>query len=89
MIGLSGKALMIAFGVLLIAGFIPVLLQYKGLIDAQSFGVPENYLYVGGFAAAFLGLIAIFVVWRCPGCGAYLGKKGNPAQCPSCGAEFR
>lgn len=80
---------MIAFGGLFLAGFIPVLLQYKGLIDVENFGIPENYLSIGGFAATFLGLIAIFVVWRCPGCGTYLGRNGNPAQCPSCGAKFR
>jgi hypothetical protein len=82
------KTLMIVFAVLLLVGFIPVLLQYKGLIDAENFGVPESYLYVGGFAASFSGLIAIFVVWRCPRCGAYLGREGNPPQCHRCGAKF-
>ena len=80
---------MFAFAVLLFAGFVPVLLQHKGLIDVEGFGVPEIYLYVGGFAASFIGLISICVIWRCPGCRAYLGKEGSPSQCPGCGAKFR
>ena len=82
------KLLMIAAGVVFFAGFVPVVLHYKGLIDVEAFGVPETYLYAGGFAACFVGLISVFVVWRCPGCGAYLGKEGSPSQCPKCGAKF-
>jgi len=83
------KTAMIGFGVPLVAGIALVLLQYKGLINVEHFGLHENYAYVGGLAAAFVGLISIFVVWRCPCCWAYLGKEGNPSQCPGCGAKFR
>jgi hypothetical protein len=83
------KTLMIVFAVLCFTGFVPVLLQYKGLIYAESFGIPENYFYIGGFGLAIGGLIPIFIVWRCPGCGAYLGREGSPSICRSCGARFR
>jgi rubrerythrin len=79
---------MVAFGAVLFAGFIPVVLHYQGLIDAESFGIPENYLYVGGLTASVVGLIAIFIVWRCPACNAYLGKEGSPSRCPKCGVKF-
>ena len=82
------KALMVACGVVLFAGFIPVVLHYKGLIDVESFGVPESYLYVGGLGASVVGLISIFIVWRCPACGSYLGKEGSPTRCPKCGVKF-
>ena len=80
---------MVACGALFFAGFLPVVSQYKGLIDIEAFGVPENYLYVAGFAATFLGLALIFLEWRCPGCGAYLGRSFSPEQCPRCGANLR
>jgi hypothetical protein len=82
------KTLMIVFAALCFAGFVPVLLQYKGLIDVESIGIPENYFYIGGFAAALGGMIPIFIVWRCPGCGAYLGREASPTTCRSCGARF-
>jgi hypothetical protein len=53
------KTLVIAFAALLLVGFIPVLLQYKGLIDVENFGVHQSYRYVGGFAASLIGLIAL------------------------------
>jgi len=83
------KILMVAFAVPLVAGFVLVLLQYKGLVNVEDFGIPKNSAYVGGFAASFIGLISIFVVWRCPGCRTYLGKEPNPSNCSGCGAKFR
>ena len=83
------KTLMIVFAALFLAGFVSVLLQSKGFIDVERFGIPENYFYILGFAVAFGGLIPIFIVWRCPGCSAYLGKEASPSECRSCGAKFR
>ena len=81
--------MVIALIVPVVVAFTALLLQYKGLLNVEDFGLPENYLYIGTFAVVFLGLIVVVVIWRCPGCWAYLGKELNPAQCPSCRARFR
>jgi hypothetical protein len=83
------KALMVAFACVALAGFVPLLLLYNGLIDAEGLGVPESFLYAGSIGATVLGLIMIFVVWRCPGCGAYLGRDFKPPTCAACGTRFR
>ena len=63
--------------------------DHKGFIDIEEFGIPENYLYYGGLGVILLGIIPAFFIRRCPGCGAYLGRKANPVRCNSCEAEFR
>ena len=68
--------------------FTAILLQYKGFVDVADYGLPENYLYIGGFALIFFAVLPILVVWRCPGCGAYLGRELSPARCPSCKGRF-
>ena len=83
------KALMIACAVPAIAAFVAVLVHHKGLVDVEQFGIPENYLYIGGLSVFLVALVALLVVWRCPGCGAYLGRDANPPGCPKCGAKFR
>src|SRR5262249_28867826 len=44
------KALMIACAVPAITAFVAVLIHHKGLVDVEQFGIPENYLYIGGLA---------------------------------------
>jgi ABC-type nickel/cobalt efflux system permease component RcnA len=83
------RALMVAFLCLLLAGFVPMLLLYQGLINAEALSVSDSFLYVGSIGASIVGLIMIFVVWRCPGCGAYLGKHFTPPMCAACGTRFR
>ena len=83
------KALMLACAVPAITAFVAVLVHHKGLVDVEQFGIPENYLYFGSLGVALLALPAALLVWRCPGCGAWLGNKPNPDCCKSCGAEFR
>jgi hypothetical protein len=83
------KALMIACAVPAITAFVAVLVHHKGLVDVEQFGIPENYLYIGGLGLFLVSLVALLVVWRCPGCGAYLGRDANPTGCLKCGAKFR
>ncbi len=85
----SRKIVVVALGVPVVVAFTALLLQYRGLINVEGFGLPENYLYIGAFAVILLGIIPVFVVWRCPACRAYLGREINPARCPACGANFR
>src|SRR5437868_2016364 len=83
------KAVMIALAVPILTVFAVMLLHYKGLLNVEEFGLPENYLYGGGFAMILVGVIPIFIIWRCPGCGSYLGRETSPKECQRCGARFR
>jgi hypothetical protein len=83
------KAAMISLAAPLVAVFAVMLLHHKGIFDIEAFGLPENYLYYGGFAVLLVGVVVIVVVWRCPGCGSYLGKNTSPARCAHCGARFQ
>ena len=82
------KALMVACAVPAITAFAAVLIHHKGLVDVEQFGIPENYLYIGGLSVFLVALVALLFVWRCPGCGAYLGREASPTTCRSCGARF-
>ena len=78
----------------LLAGIVTVILalmflEYQGLIDVARFGISEDLLLVGGLAVIAVSGLLIFLVWRCPGCQAYLGKSFSPERCPRCGAGFR
>jgi hypothetical protein len=78
--------------VLVLPIIVPVtlmILDYKGVIDVEDFGLPESYLSYGGLAVILLAAIPIFLIWRCPGCGAYLGREINPRTCWACGALFQ
>ena len=83
------KALMIACAVPAITAFVVVLIHHKGMVDFEQFGLPESYLYIGGLGLFLVALVALLLVWRCPGCGAYLGRDANPTGCLKCGATFR
>src|SRR5436190_2171291 len=83
------KALRVIVLVPLLAVFLVVLLHHKALINIEAFGIPENYAYFGFLGAALLAFLTAYFIWRCPGCGAYLGKKPSPERCDSCGAKFR
>ena len=82
------KALMIACAVPAITAFVAVLIHHKGLVDVEQFGIPESYLYIGGLGLFLVALLLLLVVWRCPGCGTYLGREASPTTCRSCGARF-
>jgi hypothetical protein len=79
---------MFACAVPAIASLVAVLVHHKGLVDVEKFGLPESYLYIGGLSVFLVALVALLVVWRCPGCGSYLGREANPATCRKCGARF-
>ncbi len=83
------KALRIVVLVPIFAIFIVMLLHHKAFINIEDFGIPENYLYYGGLGLILVSIVPVFFIWRCPGCGAYLGQKASPTCCNSCGAEFR
>jgi hypothetical protein len=84
----SRKMIVVALAVPAIAAFTVMLLDYREIINVTTFGLPENYLYIGGIVVILLALIPIVAVWRCPGCGTYLGKNTNPKSCSGCGAQF-
>jgi hypothetical protein len=83
------KVVVLALVVPIAVAFTAILLQYKGFLDVADYGLAENYLYIVGFTVIFLAVLPILVVWRCPGCGAYLGRGLSPARCPSCQARFQ
>jgi hypothetical protein len=72
----------------LIAVFFVMILHRKAHINIEEYGISENWLYYGGLAVVLIGVIPIFAIWRCPGCGKYLGKKAKPPPCTRCGARF-
>jgi hypothetical protein len=53
------------------------------------FGLPEPaaLTVVGIVVLGFFGFS--LANWRCPACDAYLGRRLNPATCPSCGGALR
>jgi hypothetical protein len=84
------KAIRLVVMIPILVVLIIMILHHKGFINLEEIlGIPENYLYFGFLGVALLGIPAALLVWRCPGCGAWLGKKANPVCCNSCGAEFR
>jgi hypothetical protein len=86
---LAGRRIaVILLAIPLIAVFVVMVLHHKAHINIEDFGIPENWLYYGGLAVVLIGVIPIFAIWRCPGCGKYLGKKAKPPNCAHCGARF-
>jgi protein-S-isoprenylcysteine O-methyltransferase Ste14 len=71
----------IVIGGLVIAFGLGVLLQ-----DKLPFS--ERWLVLLWLLIAVGGTIFVFVVWRCPACGRYLGR-GRFNYCRRCGVELR
>ena len=84
------KALRLVVLIPIFAILVVMLLHHKAVVNLEEIlGVPENYLYFGFLGLSLLAIVPAFFIWKCPGCGAYLGKQANPTRCRSCGAEFR
>jgi hypothetical protein len=84
------KALRLVVMIPLLTILILMVLHHKAIINLEEIlGIPENYLYIGFVALAVASIVPAFLIWKCPGCGAYLGRQANPTRCASCGAEFR
>jgi hypothetical protein len=84
----SRKAAVIALAVPAVAALVVMLLHHQGFINIEDFGLNADHMYWGGFGAIAVCFAAIFALWRCPRCRAYLGKELSPPRCPSCGADF-
>jgi hypothetical protein len=69
------------------AAIIVALLVWK-FPELNFWGIPEMPLFITCFVVAFAGLAAIFLCWRCPVCGSYLGRDAHPAMCAKCGVYF-
>jgi hypothetical protein len=83
------KLLSIAMAVPCGLGFAVAVFQWKGLFDFQPlFGVSENAIFWGGMSVCFLCMPVLFLLWRCPECGAHLGKEFGVRACPGCGTPL-
>lgn len=40
------------------------------------------------FALAVIGVILMFMFWRCPYCNRYLGRSYGKKYCPHCGRKL-
>jgi hypothetical protein len=69
------------------AAFIFLLLVWK-FPDLNVWNIPEGPLFASCFAVTFVGMGAIFLCWRCPVCGSYLGRDAHPPMCAKCGVYF-
>ena len=81
------RQVMWLFAVPTIAAFVVALIVWK-FPDVNVWQVPEGPLFLACFGVAFAGLAAIFLTWRCPVCGRYLGRDPRPATCAKCGVFF-
>jgi hypothetical protein len=70
-----------------IAAFAVALLVWK-IPDVNVWEIPETPLFITCFAVTFAGMAAIFLCWRCPVCGSYLGRDAHPPLCAKCGVYF-
>jgi membrane associated rhomboid family serine protease len=69
--------------------FAVAVFQWKEIYDFRPhFGVSEDAIIWGGFAACFLLMPFALLLWRCPECGAHLGKELGVTACPSCGTPL-
>jgi hypothetical protein len=69
----------IAFVVIVVAW------KFPDLVPAE---IPESVIYIVGFGVVALYFLVTLMAWRCPECGAYLGRELHPACCPRCGVSF-
>jgi hypothetical protein len=70
-----------------VAAFAVALIVWK-FPDVNVWQIPEGPLFLACFAVLLAGLAAIFLTWRCPVCGSYLGRDPRPATCAKCGVFF-
>ncbi len=70
-----------------IAAFAVALLVWK-FPDANVWEFPEGPFFLTCFGVILAGAAAIFLTWRCPVCGGYLGRDAYPATCGKCGVFF-
>jgi hypothetical protein len=82
------KVELVICGILIIVPLMITALHHRAYINIEQFGLPENYLYYGSFGLIIIGGVLLRIFWRCPECGAPLGKEFSPAQCPACSAKF-
>jgi hypothetical protein len=82
------KVILAVVGVPMVAAFVLVLLQYKGLVEVEDFGIPETPFYIACFSAFAVFFLVAIVTWRCPKCGSYLGREFGVPNCPRCGVPF-
>ncbi|MEJ2200131.1 MAG: hypothetical protein P8X63_03825 [Desulfuromonadaceae bacterium] len=81
LITVFGLAWFVALGMLVIWSGIPV--KEQGGMGPTPVGYVVTVVFVMLFIAPIMFLT--HKNWRCPSCGATLGRSINPKKCPGCG----
>jgi hypothetical protein len=81
------RRVMWLFAVPAIAAFAAAFLVWK-FPDANVWDIPEAPFFIVCLAVILAGVAAIFVTWRCPVCGSYLGRDPYLPSCAKCGVFF-
>lgn len=58
------------------------------ILALKSSGADPGPWYVWGVVVALACLVANFLIWRCPACGAFLGRRDSPSYCQNCGTQL-
>ncbi len=75
--------------------FIPAVIfivgyQLLGWMGATHIGgLPRQILFYPFILFIMVGIVYIYINWRCPVCRKYLGATFNPRICPKCGTTLR
>jgi hypothetical protein len=83
------NALRVAFAVPTVAAVIAMIIQNNEHINVEAAGLREGYFFAIAAAVCLAGIAGILAVWRCPACGAWLGRAVSPRTCAGCGARFK